>query len=74
MDAKPNGRKRPQNCFRCWHSRRVEGLSSVCVCMVNVTKKNKKPEYIEEPYRGECKSFYDKAIEEAKYIDMFEGE
>lgn len=61
--ASQNGRKRPDNCFRCWHSRRVEGLSSCCVCMANVTKTNK-PEFILEPYNGRCPSFYDKNIVE----------
>lgn len=60
-----DARKRPENCFRCWHCRRVDGLSSCCVCMVNVTKKQK-PEFITEPYSGLCPQFYDKRIEEAK--------
>lgn len=60
------GRKRPENCFRCWHCRRVDGLSSCCVCVANVSKKMK-PEFIEEPYSGHCPQFWDKLQEEKKY-------
>lgn len=64
-DAATGGRKRPENCFRCWHCRRVEGMASCCLCVVNMTKKNP-PELILEPYKGRCLSFYDKKIEEDK--------
>lgn len=67
------GRKRPQNCFRCWHCRRVEGLSSCCVCVVNVSK-NVKPEFIEEPYGGACPSFYDKKVEEDRWLEQSESD
>lgn len=66
--SKPNGRKRPENCFRCWHCRRVDGLSSCCVCLVNVTKQNKVPELITEPYGGRCLAFYDKTVEENRCL------
>ncbi len=56
------------NCFKCWHCRRVDGTSSCCVCTANVTKTNP-PELIYEPYGGVCPAFYDKSIEECKYID-----
>lgn len=65
-----NGRKRPENCFRCWHCRRIDGLSSCCICLANVSKHDKVPEFIEEPYGGRCPSFYDKTIEEGKWQDM----
>lgn len=60
------GSKRPENCFRCWHCRRVEGVAKCCVCFVNHTKHNP-PELILEPYRGKCPSFYDKHIEEERF-------
>ena len=59
------GRKRPENCFRCWHSRRIDGMASCCVCVANMTKDNP-PELILQPYSGDCHSFYDKRIEEAR--------
>lgn len=60
-----DARKRPENCFRCWHCRRVEGLASCCVCVALVSKRVK-PEFIEEPYRGRCPMFHDKKEEESK--------
>lgn len=53
------GARRPNNCFRCWHCRPVEGLRSVCVCMANVSK-HVKPDLITEPYTGVCAAFFDK--------------
>lgn len=68
MSSEANAnRKRPQNCFRCWHSRRVEGMSNCCVCVAHMSK-HVKPEFIEEPYRGICLSFYDKSLVEAEFI------
>lgn len=58
-----SGIKRPNNCFRCWHCRRIDGLSSCCICMANVSK-GVKPDLILEPYQGDCKAFYDKKLEE----------
>lgn len=59
-----SGQRRPGNCFRCWHCRRVEGLSSCCVCVAYVTK-SQKPEFITTPYGGVCPSFEDKQVQEA---------
>lgn len=72
MGEHTDARKRPENCFRCWHCRRVDGLSSCCVCVANVSKKNK-PEFIEEPYSGRCPQFWDKKVEESK-VASFLGE
>ena len=69
-DGGNDARKRHQNCFRCWHCRRVEGSSSCCVCFAFVTKKNKDPELITKPYAGKCASFYDKKVEEDKCIPL----
>lgn len=54
---------RDENCFRCWHCRRVEGMSCVCVCTANMAKRAK-PEFIEDPFGGKCPTFYDKEEEE----------
>lgn len=72
MPQDDSARKRPENCFRCWHCRRIDGMSSCCVCVANVTKKNRHPELIEEPYGGRCPQFYDKKIEEAKFMSSQE--
>lgn len=45
-------------------------MSSCCICLANVSKHDKVPEFIEEPYGGRCPSFYDKTIEEGKWQDM----
>ena len=50
---------RAGSCFNCWHSRRIDGLNGVCVCVANVSKTNK-PDLIEEPNSGECKQFFSK--------------
>lgn len=60
MERKDN-RKKPENCFRCWHARRVDGTSAFCICVFNMTKTNP-PELILEPYRGKCLAFYDKTL------------
>lgn len=65
INAASVGRKRPENCFRCWHCRRVDGMASCCVCVSNVSK-DTPPELILEPYAGSCPSFWDKRIEEAR--------
>ena len=57
------GSQSTQNCFRCWHARRVDGTSAICICMFGVTK-TIGPELINEPYKGICAAFYDKAIVE----------
>ena len=72
MPQQVNGRKREENCFRCWHCRRVDGLSSCCVCVANVSK-SIKPEFIEEPYGGKCPQFFDKKIKEAE-VSRFLGD
>lgn len=41
-------------------------MSSCCVCVANIAKRNPEPELIVTPYKGKCPSFYDKKIEEDK--------
>ena len=65
--AKGIGTKRPNNCFRCWHCARIDGIASCCVCMANVTKKNP-PDMIYEPYRGVCLDFLDKETVEKEVV------
>ena len=48
---------RAENCFCCWHCRRVEGMSSCCVCMAYATK-TEPPDLVLHPYAGNCASFY----------------
>lgn len=62
-------RKRPNNCFTCWHCRRIDGMAGCCVCVAFMTKTNK-PELIEEPYGGICDSYYDKSIVENDFMGM----
>mgnify|MGYP006926047190 CR=1 FL=1 len=50
---------RRENCFRCWHCRRVEGTNAFCVCMAMVTK-SIPPDLVMSPYSGKCESFYDR--------------
>ena len=50
---------RKENCFRCWHCRRVEGTNAFCVCMALVTKSNP-PDLVMSPYSGRGGSFYDR--------------
>lgn len=50
---------RKENCFRCWHCRRVEGTNAFCVCMALMTKSNP-PDLVMSPYSGKCESFYDR--------------
>jgi hypothetical protein len=40
---------------------------------VNVSK-NVKPEFIEEPYGGACPSFYDKKVEEDRWLEQSESD
>ena len=67
------GVKRPQNCFRCWHCRAVDGMRNICICVyvmsicVYVMSKTNPPELILKPYSGICPAFYDKALEERSY-------
>ena len=68
------GDKRPTNCFRCWHCRRVDGFASMCVCIF-ATCDGGVPDLIYEPYRGRCDAFHDKEIEERVATrDCQEGE
>lgn len=60
------GTKRPQNCFRCWHCRAVDGMRNVCICVYVMSKTNP-PELILKPYSGVCPAFYDKTLEERSY-------
>lgn len=73
-EQRRSGQKRPQNCFRCWHGRRVDGANDIAMCYVAVTKTNRVPELIVEPYRGICPSFWDKALEEIAAKDALAGE
>lgn len=70
----PKGTKRPENCFKCWHCRRVDGMNNCCVCVAFFTKSNP-PDLILHPYSGKCPTFFDKAIMEGQaYMEICEEE
>ena len=60
------GTKRPENCFKCWHCRRVDGMNNCCVCVAFFTRSNP-PDLVLHPYSGKCASFFDKSLVEGQY-------
>lgn len=57
---------RAQNCFRCWHCRRVEGMSGYCVCTWDWSRTND-PVLIARPFTGFCGAFYDRGEQESMW-------
>ena len=53
--------RREQSCFGCWHGRRVDGVKSLAVC---VLFGEEAAELIYKPYRGDCPSWEEKAVQE----------